>query len=732
MLSRLFFIVFLASVCFPLLSFEQYETFSENGKFGLIEKESEEIVFAAEYEAIGWSSGNFKVIGGTIGLKRNEKWALASVEGDRITVHEFTVLYPFGSAFIAGKRSRFSILNEYGVINTKGKAVIPIEYNQLKPFSNKLIAGVRDKGSNRFGVLSNSGKTLIPITYRDISPIEEGIIAIKDDSGLSAIFTEEGNQRSAFDFESISTYDSNYLLVKYYNRKGLVTHDGKVVVPPIYKELKFEEGKAQALPFTRWSLFSDTPSEFFFDNMVALTDKVFAVQSGENLALIDAKETYLYYFEGLEIVSAGFGLLTVTDGQQMGVLNAAGKTVLPLSFDNIRLNPKSIYGEDKNKSGQNWKVYDHMGVLKSRQPYESFKVLTETLVEGVRNGKRGLLNAEGREISPFIYDSIGTFSQGLAVVQYQRQTGVINQKGHWVVTPYKDEVNIHEGYMTYRQGSEKGILDLSGNLTFRSQAQLLPLTDQLLMIDEEDRKTVIDKSGNQPLENSFDKLFVLHKDLLVLQTNDKKYFYQPSTQRLTHLNKDVQSISSYAEDLIAVKIDGQWGFISEQGDLIVANRYQQVDEFSEGLCPVQLIGKWGVIDKEEKLLIQPVYDEVQAFYGGLAVVRQGNRYGLTDRSGKLILEVNYQSIRREKNYIIFESAGLKGLADARGNIIRNPQYDALSTTDNKHFLVRKGDKWGVISLSGEDTVPLAYERIQQIEGGFLAAEPSVWTRPILK
>ena len=234
------------------------------------------------------------------------------------------------------------------------------------------------------------------------------------------------------------------------------------------------------------------------------------------------------------------------------------------------------------------------------------------------------------------------------------------------------------------------------------------------------------------LENSYDTLFVLHKDLLVLQTSDKKYFYQPSTQRLTRLNKDVQSISSYAEDLVAVKIDGQWGFISEQGDLIVANRYQLVDEFSEGLCPVQLIGKWGVIDKEEKLLIQPVYDEIQAFYGGLAVVRQGNRYGLTDRSGKLILEVNYQSIRREKNYIIFESAGLKGLADARGNIIRNPQYDALSTTDNKHFLVRKGDKWGVISLSGEDTVPLAYERIQQIEGGFLAAEPSVWTRPILK
>lgn len=728
------FTLFLALLCTTpsLLAFDQFEPFSENGKYGLINTETEEVIIPAEYEAIGWSDSTFRLQDNSIGIKRNGKWALTRVGGDPITPHQYTELYPYTNGlFIIAERSQFSILNTYGVISAKGKITIPLEYDRLQVADQQLIVAGLDQGRYRYGVLQSNGRWVIDESYEAISLVESGIYAVKEPQGLSAIFNSQGQQLSPFEFESIEAFDNERLLVTYYNRKGLVNKAGKAVIAPVYKEVALRNGQIRALPFRKWNSFGQPTGKpvYYFDRLMPLQNKVFAVQANENLGIISDKEAYIAYFENLKLIRAAHGLAVVSNGQYQGVIDAKGKQIMAPNYDSIIVRPNLVMGEIKRKNGQNWQLFDHNGDLISRQYYESFFEVTPERIGAVRNGKLGLLDNRGIEKTPFVYDSIGRFTDNRAVVKYQGNQGVINQDGYWLITPYKDSLALYPNFALYKQGSETGLMSYSESVLYRTQNQLRPLTPGVVAVIGESGWELADRYGTLLLNDSYDSAKTIHPDLLALFKEGKCSLFRPSQRQLINTPKHTQDLRDFAEGGVSAKIDDQWGFISEQGQLSVANRYEDVQAFSERLAAVRLIGKWGVINRQEDIIIQPTYDSIGAFYGGLALVRKEGLYGLVDREGQLVLEVQYDAIQFRKNHIILETAGLYGLADRRGGIIRTPQYDALVALGDNLFQVTKNSKQGVISLKGEDVVPVAFNQILRVGEGFLAAEPSVWIKP---
>lgn len=726
------FVTFLALLllCSVNLLADQYEAFAENGKYGLKNTTSGEVVIPPQYESIGWSDGSFKIVNNVIGARQNEKWALIEIDGGKISSHRYANLTPFiDNLFIASQREKYSILTHFGLINARGKTIIDFDYSRIQRVDDLLVASKKAGQDYKYGILNKGGRSIIPFEFKLISPIKEGFFAVQNGEKLSAIYTAQGRAITDFRFESVEELTSNLFLVTYYNKRGLLDVNGNLVVEPIYKNIQLSGSKARALPFKKWDLYDDKnfQKSFYFDKMRIIDPQTFAVTSGRQTGLIDQEENYDEYLSGLSVVNSINGI-TIVEGSEsgyQGAIESTGKTILPTNYDAIRVIGDVLFGQIKRIDKQDWTVFNRSGNKVSPFNYESFELLKNGLIKASRNGKKGLLTNSGDELSPFIYDNIGEFKNGLAVVDYQDRVGVINTNGNWVITPYNDDIDILDDIIKIKQASEWKLASYDGREKVRSYDEIIPLS----MGYAKRGKTgyqLYNANDSLWLEHTYDTIQFIHSDLYALSRDNRFFFFKPSNEASFALDSGVVKVGQYSEGLIRVLRDNQWGQVNEAGQLRIANRYDDIQSFSEGLSAVKLIGKWGFIDKNETLVVQPIYDEVTPIYRGLSVVKKGDKYGLMDTAGKLILPEDFTSINRQENYIILNSNGQHGLADSKGKLIRTPQYDSIKALPNGYFLIARDGLKGIINLQGQDVVPLSYEAIEQMGNRFLASEPSEW------
>lgn len=713
------------------VSADQYERFQENGKYGVINATSGEILITPQYESIGWSDGSFMVTNDLIGAQQNEKWALVNLDGSRVSDHIYANLQPFTEGlFIAGIRSTGSILVEYGIINSKGKTSLAHDYSKLEPIGSTLIVTKRVANNYQKGLLDKNGKIIIPISYKSITSVESGFLSLQNKENLSALFTENGTAITDFKYESIEKLNNRLFLVKLYNRQGLMDKTGNLVVPPIYKNIQVSGDKARALPFDKWDFYKENQFQksFYFDNLGFLSPGNFAVTSGNKIAVIDKDEKYITYQPDLKITSTSNGYSIIEDPQSgyRGVMNEVGRMILPTNYDSIVVFKQIIFAQIRNQGNQSWSIFGHRGRKKTLYEYNSFSAPIAGLIKASRNGKHGFINATtGKESSPFLYDSISPFKQGLAIVAYQESFGVINRDGHWVITPYSDSLSIGNDFIFSKQGSENKIYDLGGNtvLNTYNSVSILP---QGYYTKEKEGLALFNFKGDRLLENDYDTIKAINEDLYLLKRDNRSFFYKPSNRADFELDNNIKFMGANINGYLPVLIDDQWGFIDEQANLRIANRYESASQFSEGLFTVQVIGKWAYLDQDENIVLQPIYDEAGAFMNGLAIIKRASGYGLINKAGKVILSETYSSIKRLDTFILLERNGLYGLADNKGKLIWDPRFDKITLINNEYFLAERAGLKGVISLKGEDVVPVAYQRIIQLGNEFIGFEPSDW------
>lgn len=83
-----------------------------------------------------------------------------------------------------------------------------------------------------------------------------------------------------------------------------------------------------------------------------------------------------------------------------------------------------------------------------------------------------------------------------------------------------------------------------------------------------------------------------------------------------------------AEEPAAVKVNGKWGFVGMDGQLVIEPQYEAAGSFSGGLAPVQTMNGWGYIDLNNQLVIPDNYTGAKSFYKGVAPVCKGNSWTL--------------------------------------------------------------------------------------------------------
>lgn len=276
----------------PFGKYSYGEVFNENGlaivsnhhhHYGVINEFGKEVV-KIEYDTLerperDYSKSNIFV------ARKNNYFILFDEKG--IKVADKIKEYSFDRITIQSKnKSAYNIQNlsgYFGIIGDNGKVIIPAIYDEIEPFrgrnntvlkykgkyglidsNNKIIYPTDNeyiesykeqnyyiiKKKDKVGILDMNLKTIFNFVYQDLSPCfydkENRFIAKQNN--LYGVIDRKGRIIIPYQYSEMSNWveygpGSDYHFVTKNKKQGLITKDGKEVIPCIYDSLFYKDDK---------------------------------------------------------------------------------------------------------------------------------------------------------------------------------------------------------------------------------------------------------------------------------------------------------------------------------------------------------------------------------------------------------------------------------------------------------------------------------------------------------
>lgn len=211
-------------------------------------------------------------------------------------------------------------------------------------------------------------------------------------------------------------------------------------------------------------------------------------------------------------------------------------------------------------------------------------------------------------------------------------------------------------------------------------------------------------------DGEFTTLYVIFDQY---QGNKKRYGFEDACHNNV-IPMQYDDAQGFAEELAGVKVNGKWGFIDTEGNMVIAPRYDNwPGPFSEGLARVTLLDEetgamaQRFIDKTGKVVIDLYARELEAggdFHEGLAPFKSIARnssplYGYLDKQGNVAIKPAFkaaQDFSEGLAPVILHDGNKFGFINRRGKVIIQPQFDQVVApfAERKALVRLKGAKSG--------------------------------------
>jgi len=287
------------------------------------------------------------------------------------------------------------------------------------------------------------------------------------------------------------------------------------------------------------------------------------------------------------------------------------------------------------------------------------------------------------------YLEIGETSPLVLYLDYEH-TAVFNTEGG-LITILPDRIgkiyNDH-GIIVYKNG-KYGFMDHDENLVLDYIYKDISIgsfgSDYLKV--EKDRKTGLFDSKNgmhifDPEYSSIRPGGKIEDNLFKAGKDGDVNLYDKNGEMLLEL--DYHETGRYRSGVLAVRKNGQWGFINLSGEFVIEPAYDEVNVgFSNGYCMVKQDGKWGVIDTSGRFAIEPVADHPQKIYiksdsdqsETVFSIDVNSKHLLLDSGGEKLFEA--ESISPFGNLFTYEKDEKIGLLSESGQVIEKPVFEDL-------------------------------------------------------
>ena len=379
-----------------------------------------------------------------------------------------------------------------------------------------------------------------------------------------------------------------------------------------------------------------------------------------------------------------YNYFTLKKKKKYGVIDKNGNIVIEAEYEAVQIpNPSKaifvcvkeynentkeyetvVYNEKKEVLFSNYKNVQSISIYTNvnSTPYEK-SVLTYK-----ENGKYGLINIEGKQITKPVYDEISSinYKEGTFLVKQNELEGIINMKGKVIIKCEYESVTSDNYYSENGNKKQAGFIVSKktedgyryGYANYRGTIILNPIYTQL------ERVTEI--------------------------ANEKGVYFIAFKNGQAGLLKNNKEILNYEYE------DIQYNVL---GSIFVTKRN----------------GKYGAVNQEGTTVLYPEYDNV--YTGGMYLnALKDKDIFIFDLNGNKI-ETNEVSKTKTENanyYITIDKNNKYKVVDSKDNIIIDKDYTYIEYLPGDYFIVERDSKSGIINSNGKTIIELKYDSISRI------------------
>ena len=461
-----------------------YKVYGENG-YGIIDATGKTIL-NAEWDWVELNSG-------VIIVCKNNNYGLMDINGSVIVAPMYDNIGDFYEGF-----AKAYLNGKVGVINTSGRLVSEIKWNDVQNFSDSM-AAVKDS-NGLWGFIDNTGKLTIPCKYENVSSFNKGFASVLDGDTVY-IIDKQGRKitTSQGELELEKEIDcEGYLAgVRFFgaqNDIAIVKLKGQemycyidcnynILTESIYKyPVAFNEED-----YT----LTIVPNRFGVEKYVALT-----VDRSNGLAV----KTVLSEKNTISEVRYGNHVFFKADGR---LYNKNGKDLFGMEFD------KYIYHYDDSNiinaslKGKYVCVDFDGNVISAFSDYQFYYVNEELYMATADDGRVKLCDSKGKQIAKTAEYAEAFVLEGyICVKNDDGDWGIMDSDCNTIIEPQFDEIcDISENMIRYKDKGKYGFVNMETNHIIPAKfSKTDSFVEGMCWVAEKALAGAIDKNGKYIIE----------------------------------------------------------------------------------------------------------------------------------------------------------------------------------------------------------------------------------------
>ena len=347
----------------------------------------------------------------------------------------------------------------------------------------------------------------------------------------------------------------------------------------------------------------------------------------------------------------------------------------------------------------------------------------------------------------YIYDYLGSFIDGLAIVKRNGLSGFINKLGIEVIPCQFDSVDeFRDGLACVKRNGKYGFIDKNGKEIISCEhaysgnfsEDFCPIYPS---ITSNNPDYILDKAGRKLIfKDKFDEFSHFHDGLARVSVIQTKFLKK--TKMYGYVNKEFKLLSldygvahNYTEGLAIVSIGEvnyssfrDYGIINcTSGESVIdKNGIERISShkighsfgyyggksggvyggFSDGMCIFKRYGDWpnlyGYIDNVSNIKIQAQFDEGYKFKNGIAKVVLNNTYCSINKEGQILGKGNFEKMYDySEGLAVVRKNNKLGFVDKNMKEVISCKYDQAVSFSDSLAAVCLNNEWFYIDQTGE-------------------------------
>jgi hypothetical protein len=509
-------------------------------------------------------------------------------------------LYNQGNIFCTGC--------QWGYIDTTGAEVVLPIYDFAKDYVNGISMVER---SDKWGVLDSKGKTLIPCDYDQINFLENtdnSILKVSKEQQKYGLIDTLGQVTVSLMYDELGEFREGRLAVRKGNKWGFVDKHGREVIPCRFTKVNnFSEGFATVKLSSKWGLINklgETMLEFEHSALGNYANGLvwFRGSSGKGYMDINGRTI----IEPKLSVADDFyqGVARVKVDGKFGLLDPQGDFILRPKYILIsEFNNEGLAIASKQGKRVKYEVIDLKGNIITQTAFRNIQPYREGYAAVRLDDQYGFIDNQGKLAIKNTFSKVSDFSEGLASVQVNGKCGYINTEGETIIPlEFSKCLDFQDGKAVVYNGYRKaGLIDQQG--------------DYLI------------KPGLNRLMNFNDGRGLVR---------DEKYRFYYITEQAKLYDGFYDNAGSFEHGVAVVQVNGLWGVINQKGIEVIQPKYNKIENFENGYAKVRINSFSGLSNLEGKMIVAPDYEYISYAGDGIFRVEQGDLIGYFDQAGTWI------------------------------------------------------------------------------------------------